>query len=285
MRVLFTNRGDGIGHSLIIAGDIGVKALADLKGKRIAWVRGSPALQLNATAVLAFANLTWDDVVRVDVPGYRQGLDTVFNNSVDATWASTTASHVQRIAASPRGIIWPSFASDDEEAWKRLWQYAPHFGKTMAKLGVGLEYNTFGKVPFPGLGTPYPAHISYDFLPSDAAYALTKAVMEHHHDFENAAPAMESYAPERQNFQMVLPYHEGAIRYFRDKGLWQEADEAHNQRLLLRQQLLATTWQQVKQLDLDDDELTNAWLKLRQERLIEAGFDIGMPVGGQRPGN
>ena len=104
MRVLFTNRGDGIGHSLVMAGDEGIKSLSDLRGKRIAWVRGSPALQLNATAVLAFANLTWDDVTRVDVPGYRQGLDALLNNSVDATWASTTASHVQRLAASPRGI-------------------------------------------------------------------------------------------------------------------------------------------------------------------------------------
>ena len=55
MRVLFTNRGDGIGHSLVMAGDLGIESLADLAGKRVAWIRGSPALQLNTTAILAFA--------------------------------------------------------------------------------------------------------------------------------------------------------------------------------------------------------------------------------------
>ena len=284
MRVLFTNRGDGIGHSLVMAGDEGIKSLSDLKGKRIAWVRGSPALQQNATAVLAFANLTWDDVTRVDVPGYRQGLDALLNNSVDATWASTTASHVQRLAASPRGILWPAFPADEEEGWKRLWQYAPHLGKTMVKLGAGLENNTSGQVPFPGLGASYPVHVGYNYITVETAYALTKAVMENYEDFKNAAPGMESYAPDRQDFNLVLPYHEGAIRYFREKGLWNEENDAHNNTLLDRQQLLAKAWQEVSLLGLDENEFASAWLKLRKQTLLQAGFSMGMPTGGQRPG-
>ena len=207
LRVLFTNRGDGIGHSLVMAGDLGIKSLADLKGKRVAWIRGSPALQINASAILAFAGLTWDDVQRIDVPGYRQGLDALLNNSVDATWASTTASHVQRIAASPRGVMWPAFPHDDEAGWRRLWEHAPHFGKTMVSLGAGLEHNTSGNVPYPGLGSSYPAYVGYEHISDETAYALTKAVIDNYTDFENAAPAMESYAPNRQDFRLVLPYH------------------------------------------------------------------------------
>lgn len=281
MRVLFTNRGDGIGHSLVIAGDLGIKTLADLRGKRVAWVRGSPALQRNATGVLAFANLTWDDVERVDVPGYRQGLDALLNNSVDATWASTTASHVQRLAASPRGIFWPTFPATDKDAWSRLLRFAPQFSPTMVNLGSSLADNSTGQVPFPGLGAPYPAHVTYDFLSDDTAYALTKAVMSHHKDFANAAPAMESYAPDRQNFQLIVPYHPGAIKYFREKGLWTPDHDAHNDMLIRRQQVLAHAWKTFKQRDLDEDAFESEWPTHREQHLGAAGFTTDVTRGAQ----
>jgi len=284
VRVAFTNRGDGIGHSLVMAGDLGIKSLADIKGKRVAWIRGSPALQINSTGILAFAGLTWDDVDRVDVPGYRQGLDALLNNSVDATWASSTASHVQRIAASPRGLMWPAFPHNDEEGWERLWAHAPHFGKTMVGLGVGLEHNTSGKVPFPGLGSSYPAFVGYQDIPEEMAYALTKAVISNYKDFEKAAPAMESFAPDRQDFRLVLPYYSGAIRYFREIGLWTEEDDAYNEQLLKRQQVLATAWAKAAMLEVDDEDFSAAWLDLREKHLREAGLDTRRPVGGTRPG-
>jgi TRAP transporter TAXI family solute receptor len=283
MRILFTNRGDGIGHSLVMAGDAGIESLADLKGKRVAWVRGSPALQHNTTGILAFAGLTWDDVVRVDVPGYRQGLDALLNNSVDATWASTTASHVQRIAASPRGLLWPAFPPEDEAAWQRLWQYAPHLGKTMVKHGAGLEHNMTGKVPYPGLGASYPAYVSYADMTDEVAYAITKAVIGNYKDFENAAPSMESYAPDRQDFRLVLPYHPGAIRYFREIGIWGDEDDTYNEGLLERQRLLADAWKEAGELGLDGDEFTAAWMELREQRLNDAGMATNRPTAGTRP--
>jgi TRAP transporter TAXI family solute receptor len=284
MRVFFTNRGDGIGHSLVMAGDLGIKTLADLKGKRVSWIRGSPALQINATAILAFAGLTWEDVERVDVPGYRQGLDALLNNSVDATWASTTASHVQRISASPRGVLWPAFPHDDKAGWDRLWAHAPHFGKTMVTFGAGLENNTSGMVPYPGLGSSYPAYVGYDRVSDETAYALTKAVIDNHEDFANAAPGMKSYAPDRQDFRLVLPYHPGAIRYFREIGLWGEADDAHNELLLKRQRVLAEAWAEAEALDLEDDAFAEAWMDVRERHLAAAGLEIRRPVGGTRPG-
>ena len=36
-----------------------------LKGMRVAWVKGSPALNVNNQAYLAFGGLTWDDVEKV----------------------------------------------------------------------------------------------------------------------------------------------------------------------------------------------------------------------------
>lgn len=281
LRLLFTNRGDGVGHGLVMAGDLGIRELADLKGKRVAWVRGSPALQVGTTGILAFAGLDWSDVQRVDVPGYQQGLDAIINNSVDASWASTPASHVQRIAGSPRGALWPVLDHDDREGWARLQSIAPHLGKTRVTEGIGIEHNTSGQVPFDGIGVPYPVFVSYDHLADDQAYGLTKAVLANHQDFQNAAPSMEGFSPASQNFRMVLPYHPGAIRYFREIGRWTDDDQAHNDALIQRQRVLASAWAELRTQGLSGDEHSAAWLALRERRLAEAGFPLrpDVPAG------
>ncbi|MBN8983001.1 MAG: TAXI family TRAP transporter solute-binding subunit, partial [Rhizobiales bacterium] len=46
------------GLSVGIANDVGVKDLKDFKGKRLGFVVGSPALNQNALAIIAFAGLT-----------------------------------------------------------------------------------------------------------------------------------------------------------------------------------------------------------------------------------
>lgn len=287
LRLLFTNRGDGVGHGLVMAGDLGIRELADLRGKRVAWVRGSPALQVGTTAILAFAGLEWNDVQRVDVPGYQQGLDAIINNSVDASWASTPASHAQRLAGSPRGALWPVLPHDDNEGWTRLQSIAPHLGKTRVTEGIGIEHNTSGQVPFDGIGVPYPVFVSYNHLPEDQAYALTKAVISNYEDFRNAAPSMEGFGADSQNFRMVLPYHPGAVRYFREIGRWTDADQAHNDTLIERQQVLAAAWAELRASGTAGDGHESAWMALREQRLAEAGFalrpDVSEAAGPKQP--
>ena len=54
IRVLMTNIGS-FGLSLATAKDANVKTMADMKGKRVSWVQGAPALNWNVAAQLSFA--------------------------------------------------------------------------------------------------------------------------------------------------------------------------------------------------------------------------------------
>ena len=56
-----------------VANDIAVKTMGDIKGKRVAWVRGSLALQKATEALLGFANLSLNDVQKVEVGGWADG--------------------------------------------------------------------------------------------------------------------------------------------------------------------------------------------------------------------
>ena len=71
----------------------------------------------------------------------------------------------------------------------------------------------------------------------------------------------------------MVPYHEGAVAAFRQLGVWSEADQAHNDRLLARQTLLAATWTQMADSELEGEAFRQAWMALRRQALEAEGFD------------
>ena len=119
MRALLVNNSDAL-LTIVTAKDAGIKTAADLKGKRVAWVVGAPSLNQNITALLSFANLTWNDVNKVEFGGFGQAMDAIINNQVDAAFSSTISGPLYKIASSPRGIQYPTFPHGDKEGWARV---------------------------------------------------------------------------------------------------------------------------------------------------------------------
>lgn len=270
---LFNNLGRN-GTGLIFAGDAGIKSAADLKGKRVTWVKGAPALNLNATAVLAFGGLGWSDVVKVEVPGWGQSMQAILDGQADAAFGSTISSIYAQISASPRGLFHPTFPHEDEAAWKRVREVAPYWNKVMVSNAVDGEKNATGKLPYEGAGYAYPIFVSMSDLSEDTAYGLTKAIMENYEDFKESGPGMDGYQIANQSLQWVFPYHPGSISYFKDAGKWSADDQSHNENLLKRQDVLANAWKAFRENDVDDDAFEAAWLKARATALEGAGMSV-----------
>ena len=268
---LFNNIGRN-GTGLVFAGDAGIKTAADLKGKRVTWVKGAPALNVNATAVLAFAGLTWDDVKKVEAPGWGQSMQMIIDGQADAAFGSTISSIYSQIAASPRGIFHPTFPHSDEAGWKRVWDVAPYWSKAMISNSVGGENNVTGKMPYEGAGYPYPIFIAMADLPNDIAYGLTKAVMENYEDFKEAGPGMDGYQLQNQNLQWVFPYHPGSIAYFKEIGKWSAEDQTNTDAVNARQTVLENAWKAYTAASppKDEDAFQVAWLKARASALDAA---------------
>ena len=102
--------------SLGVAKDVGVKEVKDLKGKRIGIVVGSPALNQNAFAVLAYGGLTRDDVKLVEFSSYGAMWKGILNNEVDAAIASTISGQAKEVETSPRGLFYPPTPAADTAA-------------------------------------------------------------------------------------------------------------------------------------------------------------------------
>jgi TRAP transporter TAXI family solute receptor len=269
VRVLVANNSNA-NLTVGCAADAGIKSVSDMKGKRIAWVVGSPSLNQNVEAILAFGGLTWDDVEKVEFPGFGQSWDGIINNQSDCAFAVTTSGKAYQLEASPRGIHWPPLPTEDEEGWKRLRSKAPFFVPNKATIGAGVSEEN----PHHGAAYPYPILIAYADQDDDLVYAMTKAMVELFPHYKEGAPGIEGWALDKQVFDWVVPYHPGAIRYFEEIGVWSEEFQKHNGQLIERQKALETAWEEATAAGVDDAQaFEKVWMEARTKALEAAGFD------------
>ena len=266
LRMVMASHGES-NQALGVADDLGIKTYADLRGKRVPYVRGAPALNVTTEAFLACGGLTWDDVERVDFPGYSAMWTGVVNGQIDAAYATTVSGPTRKLEASPRGIFWPPAPHDDEGCWERMATVVPFMQKHVATRGAAISVDN----PHEGATYPYPMLITLADQDEQLVFDLARAIDVHYEEYKNADPGSIGWAMERQNFQWVVPFHDGSVRYFQSIGIWSDEAQAHNQRLIERQDVLAQAWQAHKAEDPDD--FTEVWMSRRAEALTAAGFD------------
>ena len=266
VRMLLSNDSD-LHMGLGAAADAGIETPADLAGKRVAFVKGGPANNYVVEHTLAYGGLTWDDVEVVEFPGFSAAIEGIINGQADAAAMNTSAGVVERLANSPRGLTWPQTAHDDAEAWKRLNAVAPYVQQREITSGIGVPEGGMD-----GNGYAFPYWVTLDETDADLVHGLTKAMIEGSDEFIGTAPRTEGYALESQNLTLPIPFHEGAVRFFEEAGVWGEEEQAHNDALIERQDVLASAWDEMLTFDGSDEEFTLRWQEVREAALTEAGM-------------
>ena len=269
VRLLMTNNAGDTALAVGVAKDAGVETYADLKGKRVAWVKGAPALNVNMEAYLAYAGLTWDDVEKVEFGGYGDSWKGMVNGQVDAAYAIMTSGSAFQMEASPRGLMWPSIDPNDKAGLERMTSIAPYFAPVVATKGA-VAATTEGGIP--SAAYPYPILIAYADQDEDLVYNFTKAMYELYDAYKGKAPGIDGWAMKFQNLQWVVPYHDGAIRYYKEAGAWSDEAQAHNDGLIARQKVLQDAWKALEAEKPADWDA--AWDAKRREALTAAGLKV-----------
>lgn len=272
IRVIITSIGS-FGLGVAVAGDIGVETPADLKGKRVAYIRGAPALNVGTESYLAFGGLTWDDVERVTFPGYGRSFEGIVGDQVDAAFTMSVAPPAKQLAASPRGIVWPKLDPNDKEAWARLNKVAPYFQPHTVTAAAGDQYGKDN--PWQGSSYPYPILVTNAGSKPDMVYDLLKVMIEDHDAYKGSAPGTEGYALENQNMQWVVPFHESVVKYYKEIGHWTKEMQAHQDMLVKRQDVLAQAWDKFMASNPpeEDDDFKDAWMEARAKALEAEGMN------------
>jgi len=269
IRALMSNYSDSCSYTMVTATDANIRSISDVKGKRVTFVQGAPSLNNAMAALLSYANLTWDDVERVEVGGYNASADAVVNNRADVVGGACNSPPFLRLEASPRGLTFPPFPHDDEEAIQRVRErlpwYVPH---------IAIEGPTIPPEGIQVFTSAYPLLVGLDTSDELLAYSTVRVMHENYEIYKDNAPGASGWRIDRQKFeQAFVPFHPGAIQYYKEIGAWTPEAEANNQKNLHRQLVLKTAWDAfVPTAPEDYVEFEQAWLVAREKALAESGL-------------
>jgi TRAP transporter TAXI family solute receptor len=259
--------------SLGVAADAGAKEIRDLKGKRVGFVVGSPALNQNSLAVLAFGGLTQNDVKVVEFASYGAMWKGMINNDVDAAFGTTITGPAKEAETSPRGLVWPPLPKNDTAGWERMKKVGSFFFPQLATCGAGIS----PEKPIELGNYPYPIYVAYAAQPADQVYAITKAMIDGYDAYKDSAPGAGGLAASRQTKNWVVPVHPGAVKALKEAGQWTAEQDAHNNALYKRQEVLASAWAEYSKGNPPSDEkaFLDGWMKARAAALAKANLPNG----------
>jgi TRAP transporter TAXI family solute receptor len=256
------------GGNLGVAADTGAKTMADLKGKRVGFVVGAPALNQNAVAMLAFANLTVKDVKIVEFASYGAMWKGLINNDVDAAFGTTITGPAKELETSPRGVMWPPLPHSDKAGWERVSKVAPYFTQLTATCGAGISKEK----PIQMGNFPYPLYTVYANQSENDVYMLTKAMIDGYDAYKDGAPGAVGMAAKLQTKNWSVPVHKGAVKALKDVGAWSDDQEQHNNGLYKRQEILLTAWADYMKSNppSETNKFSDGWMKARKAALAKA---------------
>src|SRR3954466_3435154 len=259
--------------SLGVARDTGVTEIKQLRGKRVGFVVGSPALNQNALAILAFGGLKQSDVKIVEFASYGAMWKGLINNDTDAAFATTITGPAREAESSPRGLVWPPLPHNDNAGWERVQKVGSFFFRHVATCGAGISKEK----PIELGNYPYPIFVAYGAQSADQVYPITKAMITGYDAYKDAAAGAPGLAADRQTKNWVVPVHPGAAKALKEAGQWSDEQDAHNKGLLKRQEVLAAAWAAYGKSSppSDDKAFLDGWMKARAAALTKANMPNG----------
>jgi len=246
----------------------GIKTVKDIKGKRVARYVGSPGLNALMEAVLAYANLTWKDVKPVDVGSYSEAINQMIAGRLDMCQGDAVSGKVVELAASPDGLYWIPLPITDKEAWNRYQKVMPIYFPIQPKYGTNVPPDN--KIWY--ATSAYPTLYTYNKTNEGLAYWITKAVAESYPKYKDMLkPSMQWWSID--NFVKIpalVPYHQGTIKYLKEKGLWTKEMASHHNALLAKEKKIHSAWdkalEEAESKKLADKAFPKFWL----QKLAEA---------------
>ncbi len=118
----------------------------------------------------------------------------------------------------------------------------------------------------------YPILVTMEGTDAKLVYNMTKALVELFPQYQHKALGIDGWSLDLQNLEWLVPYHAGAAAYFKEIGLWSDEAQAHNDRLIARQEALAAAWAALKAENPAD--WANAWDERRHHALKDGGYQF-----------
>jgi uncharacterized protein len=193
---------------IVASEESGIKALADLKGKRLSVGAPASGTELNARAILAAAGMSYDDLGQVEYLPFAESVELMKNRQLDATLQSAGlgVASIRDLASSVPIVVVPIPVNVVGVAG------APYMEAT---IPAGTYEGQDADVETAAVQNYLVTHSD---VPDDIVYAMTKTLFENLDDMAAAHAAAKDIALEHAAANPPAPMHPGAERYFKEAG-------------------------------------------------------------------
>lgn len=200
---------------LIVRNDSPIKSVKDLKGKSISYgYQSQEVIRILVDGMLANAGITIDDMKPVMVPNLIRGMDELIAGRVEVSFFALGQAKVAEADAAVGIRFLPMDDSPAAvEAMLKVMQvgYVAKVAPAPHLAGV--------KEPIPVAHYDYIAFANKD-VPAERIKTLTKVIAEQKDALAKSLPLFRRFNPERMySSKLQVPYHEGAVAYFKEKGI------------------------------------------------------------------
>jgi len=204
----------------------GIKTVQDLRGKRVmADLVPSPSTREFTDALLKAHGMTRDDIKWIRYGTFTEAVAALIEGGADAISHPATIQGMQEIKLAVGHKVVP---------------IEPGPAKKMLEMTLGYTYDTMpkGYNNVVDEATPTLAYYTVIFfredVSTDAAYELIKAALEHHKEYGSVHPLLPEVDAKRAATMVGVPFHPGAIKYYKEKGLWTAEHERLNAEFLAK---------------------------------------------------
>ncbi len=202
-------------NAYIVRKDSDIQSVADLKGKRVPVFADKALGDYVTKGYFANAGMSLDEVDGVAVPNFPRMWASFAEGSADVAIVVVGAGNSREYDAS-FGIRYLSF-EDSPEALARMRELLPQ---------TYLQEMPAGSVP--GIDEPTNVNVfDYTFfagkdVSEDMVYKAVKALWEKEADLLAGGPFWNGFTKEGMGKQVGLTYHPGAIKFYKEMGVWTE---------------------------------------------------------------
>ena len=196
---------------MIVSDDSGIESVADLKGKVISPGPKGHTGEFASRQVLEIYGLSYKDMSKVHHVSYNDTVSLMKDKHCDGWLLCTTVPASSIIdLASNRKIRLLSMPEDKIAAMQKL--NAGYIRRTIPK-------GTYQGVDYDVQGFGFFTHMIVDAeLPDDLVYQITKAMVDNLPNFANVVSAMKGLTAEDLALDIGIPFHPGAMKYYKEIG-------------------------------------------------------------------
>lgn len=212
--------------------DSGILTAADLKGKRFAGeYSAGPQDTAQSLGFLAGWGLTKEDVIWMKVPDLADAVVLLMEGKADVAGDSGPGMAQVIELDAKKGARFLSYNTTPEgiEAFNKIYQAPVDFAVVDPDpnlIGVRERINMLKQDDY------YMARL--DQISEEEAYEIVKCIWDNLEEFSSLHSSLASLT--EPEFLIIknnaVPYHPGAIKFYKEKGVWTQALEDRNTELL-----------------------------------------------------